>query len=277
MISRVKFLLLLLLGLHTLNIQAARLQWGNHGAALFNPQDSKDHLLIGNVSVVVTVPSKYRLMGRTRKLIVKRNDTVEELKMKLEKEFPGYPPVELQRIFQDARQLQDSEVIGEISSQSQVNFTMDMLTGTHVYNKTNSVAEALEALITIDVHLAANGQKQMEIVGSNNNNTIILGDGSSKSALYENLFATLNHSFYAEHSSEIENALFLEKDPDTISADTALWRDTTVASNKYQSVLALVLCRELNLYKRSLLPIVGQFMFLAVRNYNTLVEIYYFS
>ena len=83
--------------------------------------------LSGNVDVLVTTSLGSTFLNKKKKLTIPANCTISELKVQLETKFAGSPPVSLQKLFHNARYLNDSEIIGTVSRLSPVVITLDMI------------------------------------------------------------------------------------------------------------------------------------------------------
>lgn len=172
-------------------------------------------------SLVVTISTGSRYLDRRKLLRVPANVSVAEVKEMLSNQFPGCPPVGLQRLFLGSRLLSDTELIGEITELSPVPLALDMLSGTNTYNRTVlSVSDALQMLTALYVHSAANVAQQMDLMSGKQHNI-----SDSKLNLFRDMFMKINSSLYISMRDDIERALIAEKDPEKDAADTAPWRN----------------------------------------------------
>jgi hypothetical protein len=125
-----------------------------------------------------------------------------------------------------------------------------MLTGTSVYNKTMSITQALEAYASVIVHQAYIGDKMKaqyaalsspaQLV-SETSNTTTSEDSTTdimETAIYREMFDSVKKSLYETYAEDIYQALEEEKEPETITGDTAAWRGEKVEVGPLNELLA---------------------------------------
>ncbi len=188
-------------------------------------------------------------LDKKRRISIPVNSTIADLKQQLSTRFPGSPPVPLQRLFFGTRLLKDEEEISNVTALSPMPLTLDMITGTSVYDRTMTVSQALEAYVSLLVQQAYTGQSMNKIFDQSNG----VEGGSSddnelETARYRELFHSLNASLYENFAEEIEQALLEEREPEAFAADTAAWRGDKANT----SPVAVVLAKEFDLNWSSL-------------------------
>ena len=202
------------------------------GSALTQPPSIRSEVRQSDISgqpeyrsLVVTVSSGSRYLYRRKLLRLESNATVAGLKDSLTLVFPGCPPAALQSLYIGSRLLSDDMRIEDITDLSPIPVSLDLLTGTGIYNRTIlSVSEALEMLAALEAHAIANANMQLELI-----------DGSVRShfsgqnlSLIKELFRSRNSSIYNTMSSDIAAALKAERNPEKESADTAAWKKSSL-------------------------------------------------
>lgn len=222
---------------------------------------SKDNLE-GTAEVIVATSVGSSFLDKRKKLVLPRSATVLELKGQLSSKFPGSPPIALQRLFYDSRLLNDTELIGHLSPVSPMPIALDMITGTSAYNRTLSVAQAIEAYVASMVHQAYIGAKMQELHTPSNGRT---ANPEMESKYYSDLFRTLNESLYEQYKEDIALALEQEKEPDVKSPDTQAWRNQDSAPPV--SPLAAALAKEFDLNWRGLRHFTYYSLVIAVRGF----------
>jgi len=219
-----------------------------------------------SVSVIVTTSFGSSFLDKKKKFILPSNSTVSDLKNQIAAKFPGSPPKHIQRLFFSSRLLNnDSEIISNVSIMQPVPIILDSISGTGVYNRSLSVSQGIEAYVSTLVQQSYLGnklnslfQQSVDPVNLNSNST----SQSMESIIYRNMFVTLNESFYATYSDEIEAALQAERNPEVLAADTIAWRH---ADRKKISPLAAALAKEFDLNLRGLVSFVYYSVVLLVR------------
>lgn len=199
----------------------------------------------GSSDVIVTTTVGVNILDRRKKLHLARNSTILEVKRQLNAKFPGCPPLALQRLFYSEMLLDDSVIIGSLSTLSPIVLELDMITGTSAYNRTMAVAQAVEAYVATLVHQTYLGTKLHELTTSGVNSS--LTSSTHESMAYAELFKTLNDSIYEKYGEEIRLAIEAEKEPDVASADTAAWRGALDGPAPVVRPLAMALAKEFDL------------------------------
>lgn len=172
--------------------------------------------------VVVTVSAGSRYLDRRRLLRVKSTSSIADVRASLREQFPGLPPVKLQRLYLGSKLLADEDVISELTDLSPVPLSLDLLTGTGIYNRTVlSVADALEMLTALEVHSTANSELQRQLRGGV---TDIDQSDSPRIERLELLFREQNNSLYKTWAADIQRAQTAERNPEKDAVDTAGWR-----------------------------------------------------
>lgn len=207
--------------------------------------------------VVVSTSVGSIFLDKKKRLSVSRNATVAELKCMIEKKFPGCPPTGLQKLFLGVRALADDELIGNITVASPTPILLDMLSGTSVYNKTLSISQALEAHAALIVQQSYLGAKMratysdIDLYGAASavadaNGTAI--QPQLESGLYRDMFDAVNRTLYETYAEDIAEALEREKEPETVTDDTAAWR----GKQKETKPLTAALAKEFDLNMRGI-------------------------
>jgi hypothetical protein len=189
-----------------------------------------------NRTVMVTVSAGSPFLERRQLVRIGGDVSVGDLKQALSRQFPGYPPRPLQKLYLGPRLLADEESLAGLPALAPLPLTLDLLCGTGAYNRSvQSVAASLEALSAVEVHIAANAMLQAELVASGDGVGAEAGGGGGdlasfanasqqRLALYRDLFRAQNSSLYRTFSDGIAAALRAEKNPEKDSPDTAAWR-----------------------------------------------------
>lgn len=236
----------------------------------------------GPLSVLVSTSYGSSFLDKKKRLQVPRNTTVAELKAMIEQKFPANPPCELQRLFFGVRYLRDEDRLGNLTSASVAPILLDMPSGTSVYNKSMSIAQALEAyssLVVQQAYLANTLKSLYEYPRSTTSeeyasrgalpkgistSTTESSDTSSiqpESIVFRDMFKSLNESLYATYAADISSALELEKEPETVTDDTAPWR----GAPKQRSPLVAAFAKEFDINVRTLKMFIYFSGLLAVR------------
>jgi len=236
-------------------------------------QDASNQIDSSGSSAPTTIPTTATVLVSTsigslfldkkKKLVVSRNCTILELKETIRDKFPGGPPVQLQKLFFGTRVLNDSELVANITTATQVPLLLDMLTGTSAYNRTMSVIEALEAYTASLTQQAYIGDKLRSIYAIEAGIDILASDGTMESLIYKEMFRSINESLYATYSSDIQAALLAESEPEIDTADTAKWR----TGKKPRGPLAVAIAKEFDINTRTLKTFFYYSVLLVVRNF----------
>ena len=116
---------------------------------------------------VSTAPIGSSYLDKKRRLTLPFNSTISYLKEQLAVRFPGSPPIALQRIFYGTRLLSDDVLINNLTSVTPIPLTLDMITGTSVYNRTMTITQALEAYVSLIVQQAYVSSSFGKVYGPN--------------------------------------------------------------------------------------------------------------
>ena len=114
-------------------------------------------------AIIISTSIGSSFLDKKRRISILANSTVADLKQQLSTRFPGSPPVPLQRLFFGTRLLKDEEEISNVTALSPMPLTLDMITGTSVYDRTMTVSQALEAYVSLLVQQAYTGQSMNKI------------------------------------------------------------------------------------------------------------------
>lgn len=170
--------------------------------------------------IIISVFAGSRFLDRQKKIRMPRSASVGMLKAELQRQFPGNPPVMLQELYYGVRMLKNEDLISNITSTSPKSLTLDLLSGTGSYNRSAmSVTDAIDCIVALEVHSAANSLLYAEICGGRKRENETL----SRTILCRDLYNRINNSFYKTYSKEISAALVAERDPEKESTDTAAW------------------------------------------------------
>ena len=209
-------------------------------------------------SVLVSTTIGSSFLDKKKRITVPKNCSVLEVKQQVQRSFPGSPPVELQRLFFGMRLLSDDEVVGNLSTLNPVPIMLDMLTGTSVYNKTMSVAQAVEAYASIAVQQSFVGDRLKALfappAGISPDDAVGTATAAGAAtavmdtAIYRDMFEAINASLYNTYAQDIREALVDEQEPETLSADTASWRH----ARKDKSPITVALAKEFDLNLRGI-------------------------
>jgi hypothetical protein len=184
-------------------------------------------------SIIISTSVGSIYLDKKRRISVPANSTVGFLKEQLSSRFPGSPPRLLQRIFFGTQMLSDDTRVDNVTSLSPVPLTLDMMTGTSVYNRTMTVTQALEAYAAAAVQQAYTGQTLHKIFDEKffmekdrEDKSDIEGDTTPQTVRFREMFLALNASIYENFADEIGQALLAEREPEAYASDTAAWRST---------------------------------------------------
>ena len=223
-------------------------------------------------AIVVSTSVGSIFLDKKKRLTISRNATVGDLKCMIEKKFPGCPPTGLQKLFLGVRALADGELIGNITVTSPTPILLDMLSGTSVYNRTLSISQALEAHASLIVQQSYLGAKMRATyidagveesapnVETDVNGTVI--QPQLESGLYRDMFDAVNRTLYETYAEDIAEALEREKEPETLTDDTAAWR----GKQKETKPLAAALAKEFDLNIRGIKSFFYYSILLGVRD-----------
>jgi len=200
-------------------------------------------------TILVSTSVGSSFLDKKKRLTISRNATVADLKQQVQSKFPGSPPIGLQKLFYGVKSLKDDDVIGNITTASSIPILLDMLTGTSVYNKTMSITQALEAYASVIVHQAYVGDKmkaQYASLSSSSSSELETSNTTSEvntdiimeTALYREMFESVKKSLYDTYAEDIFQALEEEKEPETITGDTAAWRGEQAEVGPLNELLA---------------------------------------
>lgn len=230
---------------HTIKVNMIRA-----GSSLFSLDNimnkTKSLDLNGKTDVLITTSFGSVFLDKKKKLAVNRNETVADLKLQVFSKFPGSPPVQIQKLYFSNRLLNDSEVIGNISSLAPLPILLDTISGTGVYNRSMSIAQALEAYVATVVQQAYIGTKLQQTHKPEDSASI----ASMDSPYFRSLFHSINESLYEKYGEDIALAKEAEREPETVSPDTAAWRSGEGAAAV--SPLAAAIAKEFDLNWRGL-------------------------
>lgn len=201
----------------------------------------------GPVSVLVSTSFGSQFLDKKKRLQLSRNSTIEELKQLIEQKFPANPPVQLQRLFAGIRYLSDDDRLGNVSTGSSAMILLDMPSGTSIYNKTLTIYQALEAYAALTVQQTFIGDK-IKALYSPNSAPLNISDITPESAIYRDIFLSVNTSLYKTYAADILQALEDEKEPEVVSGDTAAWR---TADTPQHSPLVAAFAKEFDINLRS--------------------------
>jgi hypothetical protein len=199
------------------------------------------------VGVMVTTSFGSQFLDKKKRIQLKRNSTIAELKEMIEQKFPANPPVVLQRLFSGLRYLQDDDLIGNITTGPNVQVLLDMPSGTSVYNKSLTISQALEAHSSLIVQQTYLADKLKSLYESSSQQPLNASEVTPDSAVYRELFVSLNESIYRNYQEDIWDALELEKEPEAFTEDTAAWR----GPSKPRSPLVALFAKEFDINLRS--------------------------
>jgi hypothetical protein len=216
---------------------------GNVAEKAVSPQPAAS-----TTAVLVSTSIGSSFLDKKKKLIVGRNCTVIELKETIRDKFPGGPPVKIQKLFFGSRLLQDNELVANITTAPQIPLLLDMLTGTSAYNRTMSIAEAIEAYTASMTQQAFIGDKLRAVYAAEAGVNILSDNATIDSVIYKEMFRSINESLYMTYGSNIRAALLIEAEPEIESSDTARWR----GERKQRSPLSIAIAKEFDINTRNL-------------------------
>lgn len=205
------------------------------------------------ITVTVSTMIGSSFLDKKKKIIIPRNSTVADLKQHISQKFPGSPPVEMQYLYFGAQYLHNNDTLATLTKLTNIPILLDMISGTSVYNRNMSVSQALEAYVSTLVQQAYLGDQLNAAYRDNNEsheeeNTTVARP--MRSPFYRRMFQELNASLYEKYADDIAGALEREKNPETITGDTAAWRNPQ--NNKKHSPLTAALAKEFDLNGRGL-------------------------
>lgn len=218
------------------------------------------------VAVIVSTAFGSAYLDKKKKFLLLSNATLLDLNEQIAKKFPGSPPAQLQRIFFSSRHLNNSsENIANISAMRPIPLILDTICGTGVYNRTMSISQALEAYVASVVQQSFIGSKIKALYQQQDSSNT---SEKMESIAYRKMFLSLNESVYSTYEEEIKAALQEERNPDTLSPDTAAWRSK---GHKKVSPLAAALAKEFDLNIRGLKSFLYYSVVLLVRRRRPLL------
>ena len=200
-------------------------------------------------SVIVSTSIGSAFLDKKKRLSLDSNSTILDLKLLLSEKFPGGPPVILQKLFFGTTLLNDTQIVSNITTISPVPLLLDMLSGTSAYNRTLSISQALEAYASLMTQQAYLGDKMRSLYAAESGfeNTLASAE-IMDSAVYREMFSSINASIYEKYKEDIEKALIREMEPEISSADTNAWRGNKIE----KSSLALAIAKEFDFNLRSI-------------------------
>lgn len=168
-------------------------------------------------------------LRRSQKFEVGRDTTVLDLKELIQDNFPGNPPVDLQKLFVDSTLLRDDQIWGNLTNKMLLPAQLDLISGTMIYNRTShlSIAKSIDAYISLCVHEAYLTNTLTDVLTSATTDRTMSSTFEPDSVKYRKLYKQLNESFYAELGPEITAALAAEGDPSFDSTSPAVTTTTT--------------------------------------------------
>ena len=186
-----------------------------------------------NISVVVSTSFGSNFLDKNKKILIRFDSNIFDLKQQLQSKFPGSPPISLQKLYFGVRELSDGDIIGNITKFSPIAIRLDIMSGTSIYEKTLSVTQAIDGYVASIVQQTFVGDSIRQLFTPENNLSNI-----TNSELYREIFHKMNESIYEKYADDIRVALEEEKDPETASLDTIAWRQSST-SNKNPLMKAL--------------------------------------
>lgn len=200
-----------------------------------------------SVQVLVSTSVGSTFLDKKKKFVLSGNATIQDLKEQIHQKFPGSPPPALQRLFFGVRQVENHEMIRNISAMPIVPILLDMITGTSVYGKTLSVSQTIEAYVSTIVQQTYICDNLRTCFDDDSlNSSAILNQ--PETSYYREMFNKLNESIHEKYHEDIKLALEEESEPETVSADTIAWRGKTTT----RSPLSKLLAKEFDLNLRGL-------------------------
>ena len=220
-----------------------------------------------NITVIVSTSLGSSFLDKTKKISINPNSTIKELKYIIQEKFPGSPPIQIQRLFYAFKPLNNSDILSNITSASQVPILLDALSGTSAYNKTMSITQAIEAYVSIIVqqtYLSSTMQKAFDLKDS----TLDLSEVGDRDRIdtltLRDLFAAVNQSIYTQYAEQIAEALEKEREPDMITADTIAWRQQGEGGAADKNPLVAEWAKMFNMNKQVALSLVYYSVVLVV-------------
>ena len=225
---------------------------------------------VQSVTCVVSTSLGSSFLDKKKKIVVPFNSTILDLKSQIFAKFPGNPPINLQNIYYGVRKLNDTEIIGNLSKLYPVPLLLDMISGTSTYNKFMSVSQALEAFASLTVHQVYLNAKIHDLYSSKfelkneGENSVTQSKSVMETALYRDIFKSINDSLHKIYEEDIEEALVVEKDPEVVSFETMPWRNKNIKRESYYSPLALAIAKEFDLNTRGVVTLAYYSVLLGV-------------
>ena len=118
--------------------------------------------------------------------------------------------MDMQRLFFGSRRLNETETVGNITTASPVPILLDMMTGTSTYNRTLSVAQALEAYAALATQQAFIGDQFRRVYAKEVGIQTEESADSIESVVYREMFQSINESLYQKYALDIADAMLAE-------------------------------------------------------------------
>lgn len=199
------------------------------------------------IAVTVTTSFGSAFLDKKKRVQLPRNSTVADLNTLIELKFPANPPVQLQRLFAGMRHMRDEDLVGNFTSAANLVVLLDMPSGTSVYNKTLTIEQALEAYTALTVQQTFIADKLKSLFSHGIQSPANDSEIVPESTIYRELFMVLNESLYSTYQADINDALEAEKEPETVTDDTAAWR----VKQRQRSPLVAAFAKEFDINLRS--------------------------
>ena len=87
---------------------------------------------------------------------------------------------------------------------------LDMMTGTSAYNRTMSIAQALEAYAALATHQAFLGDQFRKLYAAEIGMGVEIQSGVLESAIYREMFESINETLYQKYAEDIADAMLIE-------------------------------------------------------------------
>lgn len=228
------------------------------GSTLMESKEYEDNSVPCTVIVSTLFGSEF--LDKKKKFILRNTTTIAELKEQIQSKFPGSPPKEMQRLFFGTnRILSDNDILGNITTTTQVTLVLDMTTGTSVYNKTMSIRQTIDAYVASTTQLSYISAMMKQLMNSESN---LSNSSEMETTQLRNLYRALNQTIYESKSNAIALALEREKNPEYESEDTKPWR---LQKKKALSPVWTAFAKEFDLNTRGLINLVYYSLAVLVR------------
>eukprot|EP01041_Mallomonas_annulata_P000486 gene486-912_t len=221
-------------------------------------------------TVIVSTTIGSSFLDKKKKLVIPKNSTIEDLKVQINKKFPGTPPISMQRLIFGLRKVEDNELVGNLTTISPIPLLLDVISGTSAYNKTMTISQALEAYSSLTIHQAYLGDQLARLFNKNynqNSNQDNINSSSSviiETVAYRDMLESINTTLYSTYIEDIQDALEEEKEPEVATTDTAAWRSPL---NKPKRPLAAAFAKEFDLNMKGFFGFVYYSILLAIFAY----------